>query len=98
MFLPRRHFWHNLLPVTLSVLLFFALALLADADLVINEIMYRPGTAFPENTGLEFIELYNPDGVAVDVGGWALTSGVAIHRVHGINVPLKAYLHVNFGP
>jgi len=27
----------------------------------------------------------------------ALTSGVAIHRVHGINVPLKAYLHVNLG-
>jgi cell wall-associated NlpC family hydrolase len=25
----------------------------------------------------------------------ALTSGVAIHHVHGINVPLKAYLHVN---
>jgi cell wall-associated NlpC family hydrolase len=25
----------------------------------------------------------------------ALTSGVAVHRVHGINVPLKAYLHVN---
>lgn len=25
----------------------------------------------------------------------ALTSGVAIHRVHGINIPLKAYLHVN---
>lgn len=28
----------------------------------------------------------------------ALTSGVTIHRVHGIDVPLKAYLHVNFGP
>ena len=25
----------------------------------------------------------------------ALTSGVAIHHVHSINVPLKAYLHVN---
>ena len=25
----------------------------------------------------------------------ALTSGVTIHRVHGIDVPLKAYLHVN---
>jgi len=36
---------------------------------------------------------YNRYGQAMAVS--ALTSGVAIHRVHGINVPLKAYLHVN---
>lgn len=31
----------------------------ANAAVVINEINYRPGTAFPENTSLEFIELHN---------------------------------------
>jgi len=39
---------------------------------------------------------YNRWGAPMAIS--ALTSGVAIHHVHGINVPLKAYLHVNFGP
>ena len=60
---------------------FLALCFLAGtrlhAQVVVNEIMYRPGTGFPENTGLEFIELHNPTGSAIDVGGWALTSGVS---------------------
>jgi cell wall-associated NlpC family hydrolase len=38
---------------------------------------------------------YNRYGQAMAIS--ALTSGVAIHRVNGINVPLKAYLHVNLG-
>ncbi len=37
---------------------------------------------------------YNRYGQAMAIS--ALTSGVAIHRVHGVNVPLKAYLRVNF--
>ena len=57
--------------------LIFVVAMLAFqssalADVVINEVMYRPfnqGTA-----GLyEFIELYNTGNEAVNMGGWVLT-------------------------
>ena len=54
----------------------FLAAMRLPAQVVVNEIMYRPGTGFPENSGLEFIELHNPTAAAVDVSGWALTSGV----------------------
>ena len=73
-------------PVISPARLLFALALAlaafpsARADVVINEIMYRPGTTTPtftgENAAREFIELHNPAAAAVDISGWALTSGV----------------------
>ncbi len=51
------------------------------AQVVINEIMFRPGTTTPvftvENIAREFIELHNPGAVAVDLSGWALTNGVS---------------------
>ena len=43
------------------------------AGVVISEIMHHPT---PYNLGAEYIELHNPDPVAVDVTGWAFTSGV----------------------
>ena len=67
----RRLLFRNLISLCLLV------AARLHAQIVVNEIMYRPGTAFPENTGLEFIELHNPTAAAVDVSGWALTSGVS---------------------
>lgn len=58
--------------------LYFLLAMVqvAVSAPLINEIMYRPGTGYPENTALEFIEIYNPDAETVDVSGWAITKGV----------------------
>ena len=38
---------------------------------------------------------YNRWGAPMAIS--ALTSGVAIHHVHSIDVPFKAYLHVKFG-
>ncbi len=65
------------LPLLRKLLVFSLLAAARlHGQVVVNEIMYRPGTGFPENTGLEFIELHNPTATAVDVSGWALTSGV----------------------
>ena len=63
----------------------------AAAAPVINEIMYRPGTAFPENTGLEFIEIHNPDAVPVNVGGWALTSGTSLVFPPGTTIAAGGY-------
>ncbi|HEX2750883.1 MAG TPA: lamin tail domain-containing protein, partial [Verrucomicrobiales bacterium] len=53
-----------------------SLGISATAAPMINEIMYRPGTGYPENTALEYIEIFNPESTAVDLSGWALTSGV----------------------
>lgn len=45
---------------------------------VINEFMYHPlsSVGSPEDSGKEWVELYNPGGTAVDVSGWRLTRGV----------------------
>lgn len=40
------------------------------ASVVINEILFDP--AVSNDTGLEKIEIYNPDAAAADVGGWEL--------------------------
>src|SRR3989344_9041629 len=43
--------------------------LAASAAVVINEILFDPAGA---DTGLESIELYNPDAAAQDLSGWEL--------------------------
>ena len=65
---------------------------------VINEILYRPGTGFPENTALEYIELHNPGTLAVDLGGWALTEGVAFTFPAGTTIPAGGYLVIAADP
>ncbi len=59
---------------------------------MINEIMYRPGTSYPENPALEFIEIYNPDATAVDVSGWAITKGVSYTFPAGSSISANGYL------
>lgn len=78
----------------------FASALIqaSIAEPVINEIMYRPGTGYPENTALEYIELHNPDTVTADVGGWALTSGVSFTIPAGTSIPAGGYLVIAANP
>lgn len=79
----------------------FSLALAAgsvSAAPVINEIMYRPGTGYPENTDLEFIELFNPDTSAVDLSGWAITQGVDYTFPSGTSLAAGGYLVVAANP
>ena len=64
------------------------------ASPVINEIMYRPGTGYPENTALEFVEVHNPDATAVDLSGWALTTGVDYVFPSGTTLAGGGYLVV----
>ena len=70
----------------------------AQAGVVINEIMYRPGTTYPENTGLEFLELHNTDAAAVDISGWALTSGTAFTFPAATSIPAGGFLVVAANP
>ncbi len=70
----------------------------AQADPVINEIMYRPGTGNPENTGLEYIEIFNPGSTPVDLGGWALTSGAGYTFPAGSVITAGGYVVVASNP
>lgn len=87
-------------PARVFGLLAPALVLAASAPgmPVINEIMYRPGTGYPENTGLEFVEIHNPDAVAVDLSGWALTKGVDFVFPAGATLEAGGYLVVSPDP
>ncbi len=76
----------------------FAAAGSASAAPVINEIMYRPGTGYPEDTSLEFIEIHNPDATAVDLSGWALRTGVDYVLPSGTTLAAGGYLVVAANP
>jgi len=58
--------------------------LLDTGSVLINEIMYHPGTGDPgypgyvaEDTRLEYIELYNKGAAAVSLKDWKFTQGIA---------------------
>ena len=70
----------------------------ARAAVVINEIMYRPGTAVPENTAREYIELLNTDAAAVDLSGWAFTDGVTFSFPAGTVIPAGGFVVVAANP
>src|SRR5687767_2711806 len=71
----------------------------AHGAVVINEIMYRPGTGFPEIPALEYIELHNTDtAAAVSLAGWALTSGVSFVFPPNASIPAGGYVVVAANP
>src|SRR5437667_11533030 len=67
--------------------------LLAD-QVIINEIMYHPVPAMPEDSGQEWIELYNKGPTAVDVAGWRLTKGVNF-AFPNVSIPAGGYLVIS---
>ena len=54
----------------------------AASDVVINEIMYNAAAAGPNPT-LEFLELHNRGGTAVDVSGWRITDAFTLTNPGG---------------
>ena len=87
-------------PMTRPVLLALAcmLAMPAFAAPVINEILYRPGLAYPEPEALEFVELHNPDAAAVNLTGWTIGGGVDFTFPAGTTLPAGGYLLVAANP
>ncbi|MDP6525819.1 MAG: lamin tail domain-containing protein, partial [Kiritimatiellia bacterium] len=67
-------YWYRLSPTTNSA------NALPGGDLVIDEIMYNAANGGSENPTNEFVELFNPLGVAVQMwnasGNWRLAGGV----------------------
>ncbi len=80
----------------LAVLLY--LRLTGHAAPVINEIMARPGSTYPENTALEFIEIHNPDTTAAAIGGWAITTGADFTFPAGTTIPAGGWIVVAANP
>ena len=90
----------SLLTFCVHALIILALfcAIRAFAAPVINEIMYRPGSTYPENTALEFIEIHNPDATAVDLSGWAITTGADYTIPSGTTLAADGYLVIAANP
>lgn len=63
-------------------------------DLVINEIMYRPGGGYPELTSREYIELFNRGGQTLDLTGWTISSGVTFAFPTGTVIRAGSHLVV----
>jgi len=84
----------------LCVLAYAALVLVGFvyASPVINEIMYRPGTAYPSDRNLEFIEIHNPGTAAVDLSGWAIRQGPNYTFPSGTTIAAGGYLVVAANP
>ena len=60
--------------LSLAILALFLTVAAAEAQIVINEIMYNPPESGSDTT--EYIELYNAGATAVDIQGWHFTAGV----------------------
>jgi hypothetical protein len=56
--------------------------------IVINEIHYKP--ADPNEA--EFIELYNPNNVAIDLSGWKIEDGINLDIRFGTVISAKGYV------
>lgn len=65
-----------------------------STDIVINEILFRPGTTFPENPLREYVELYNRGTTSVNIGGWQFTSGISYTIPAGRVLAPNSYLVV----
>ena len=83
------------IPRLVSIAAALALSLGASlrADVVINEIHFRP-PGIPENPKGEFIELFNTGAASVDLGGWQFTKGVTFTFATGTTIPAGGFLVV----
>lgn len=86
----------TLLLIAIINLLFASITLSMASSVVINEIMYDPpaGQKEPDN---EWIELYNTQDTAIDIGGWTirdrLTSSGHIYTIPtGTSISANGYL------
>ncbi len=84
--------------LVLSVVAFFFVYNFAFASLVINEIMYDlSGSDSTSSKSREWVEVYNPDGVNVDVDAskWRIYDGSANRTINGevnFSIPAGGYI------
>jgi hypothetical protein len=69
--------------------------LTARSRVIINEIHYNPDLA---QELVEFVELYNRSGLAVDISGWQFTNGITYTFPAGTTIAADGYLVVAEDP
>lgn len=74
----------------LTLTCFFFLVFVAHAQIVITEIMFNPPPSGADT--LEYIELYNNSGSAVDVSNWHFTEGVTFSFPSGTSMAAHSYV------
>ncbi len=96
--MTRTPFWKA--PLWLGTAAAVLLTTRTFAGPVINELMYHPPSSLgnPEDTGKEWVELYNPAGGAADISGWQFTKGVSFTFPAGTVIPAHGYLVVTADP
>lgn len=62
------------------------------SGIVINELMYNPGTG---NQLDEFLELYNSSNDVIDIGGWCFSDGIGLCFDSGTQVQAGEYVVVS---
>ena len=62
---------------------------MADSDIVINEIMFKPLSGLKDD---QFVELYNQGATPVDLGGWKLNHGVTFTFPTGTVIAPKGFV------
>ncbi len=80
----------------LTLFALFCLLKLAQAQVVVTEIMYNP----PESNtdSLEYIEIYNNTNAAIDISGWSFTQGAPFTFPAGTSMPSHAYFVIARNP
>src|SRR5512133_1293871 len=79
--------------VRVLVFLLSIAPLVVEGQVLINEIMYHPPPAVPENPANEWLELHNAGTNAVDLNGWRLKKGVSFTFTNA-TLPVGGYLVV----
>lgn len=77
----------------------------AAATPYVNEIYFHPPQAggtlnptSPEDTTLEWLELYNPDPAPAVLTGWILSNGISYSFPDGATIPAGGYLVISASP
>ncbi|HYV30380.1 MAG TPA: CotH kinase family protein, partial [Candidatus Binatia bacterium] len=82
------------IPTRLIVLCLFAGMPAVANQVILNEIMYHPVPAVPEDHRLEWLELHNKDTNAVNLRGWRFSKGISFAFTNDTLVPPGGYLVV----
>lgn len=61
-------------------------------SVIINELMYNPGTG---NQLDEYLELYNTTGSPIDISGWSFSDGVVLTFPASTVIPANGYMVVS---
>jgi|GEM_PF-3581170 len=77
-----------------SFLSFFLIAAFAQANVLINEIMYNPAG----DDDFEWVELYNSDSNSVPLNGWKFTDGIKFTFNSEHDIPGNGYLVIARDP